>query len=733
MNKNLRNRVLIILGVIAAAVYFTFPLEKHVNLGLDLKGGMHLVLKVDTEKLEENARKDAVLRAIEILRNRIDSMGVGETVIQRQGENEILVQLPGVTDRDAALAMVGKVAQLEFRLVDDDPGRLKAALEGIVPPGFILKYVKDQEREPLLLEDQVALSGERISDARVDFDTQGFGQPYISITLNSEGTAEFSNLTRSNVGRRLAILLDGEVLSAPNIKEAILGGNAQITGHFSLDEASLLALALRSGALPAPMHVEEERTIGPLLGKDSIAAGIDATKIGAAAVIMFMLFYYLKAGFIADVALLINLLLIFGTMGFLNIMLPESQLTLTLPGIAGIVLTLGMAVDANVLINERIREEIKNGRTIQAAISSGFSRALSAIVDSNATTLIAAFMLFQFGSGPIKGFAVTLTIGLLTSLFTALFVSRTLFNLFQNLGLLHKLPMLGLWPNSKIDFLSMPKRVIAFSLSIGLILATVMVLNQKKSDAYGIDFVGGQIQEYKFTKPVQVDRLREGLHASGVDAVIQQFEQSPEIIMIRSSADTYDKVSKQFQEMFPDNKFEILRIENVGPVVGKALRKAAVLAIVFALGAILIYVGFRFKHFDFAAGGVVAILHDVFVTMGILVMLGRQLDLLVVTALLTIAGYSINDTIVIYDRVRENMVKLGRKSLKEIINESINQTLSRTLLTTFATALVVVALYFYGGEVLNTFALCLMIGFVVGTYSTVFIVSPIVLALQRKK
>src|SRR3989338_6190987 len=697
MNKSLRNRILIILGVVAAAVYFTFPLDKHINLGLDLKGGMHLVLKVDTEKLAENAKKDAVLRAIEILRNRIDSMGVGETVIQRQGESEILVQLPGVTDRDAALAMVGKVAQLEFRLVDDDPSRLKAALEGNVPQGFILKYVKEKERELVLLEDWVALSGERISDARVDFDTQGFGQPYISITLNNEGTTEFANLTRSNVGRRLAILLDGEVLSAPNIREAILGGSAQITGQFTLDEASLLALALRSGALPAPMHVEEERTIGPLLGQDSISAGIDATKIGAAAVFIFMLVYYRKAGFIADSALLVNLLLIFGTMGFLNVMLPESQLTLTLPGIAGIVLTLGMAVDAN------------------------------------GTTLIAAFMLFQFGSGPIKGFAVTLTIGLLTSLFTALFVSRTLFSLFYNLGLMQKLPMLSLWATSKIDFLTKPKKFFAFALSVGLIAATVVTLIQKKDAAYGIDFVGGQIQEYKFTRPVEVDRLREGLRKSGVDAIIQQFDQSPEIVMIRSSADTYEKVSKEFQTLFPDNKFEILRIENVGPVVGKALRKAAVLAIVFALGAILVYVGFRFKHFDFATGGVVAILHDVFVTMGILVMLGRQLDLLVVTALLTIAGYSINDTIVIYDRVRENMLKLGRKSLKEIINESINQTLSRTILTTFATALVVVALYFYGGEVLNTFALCLMIGFVVGTYSTVFIVSPIVLALQRKK
>src|SRR3989344_5747058 len=730
MEKNLRNRILLILGVVVAAILFGFPLNKQINLGLDLKGGMHLVLKVEIEKIAAGKQDDAVLRAIEILRNRIDSLGVGETLIQRQGQSDILVQLPGVTDRDTALAMIGKVALLEFRMVKSDPKLLQEAIAGNVPPGYILRYSKD-DNQPLLLFDQVALKGERIKEAHVGFTKMS--KPNISFALDDQGTKQFADLTRNHVDEELAIIVDDVVLSAPNINEPILGGTGEITGQFTFEEASQLALQLRSGSLPAPMHVEEERTIGPLLGKDSISNGINASLIGTAGVLIFMVIYYLTAGIIADIALLVNLLLIIGMMGFLSVMMPEAQITLTLPGIAGIILTLGMAVDANVLINERIREEIKNGRTIQAAINSGFSRALSAIIDSNATTLIAAFMLFQFGSGPIKGFAVTLTIGLLTSLFTALFVSRTLFSLFYNLGLMQKLPMLSLWATSKIDFLTKPKKFFAFALSVGLIAATVVTLIQKKDAAYGIDFVGGQIQEYKFTRPVEVDRLLEGLRKSGVDAIIQQFDQSPEIVMIRSSADTYEKVSKEFQTLFPDNKFEILRIENVGPVVGKALRKAAVLAIVFALGAILVYVGFRFKHFDFATGGVVAILHDVFVTMGILVMLGRQLDLLVVTALLTIAGYSINDTIVIYDRVRENMLKLGRKSLKEIINESINQTLSRTILTTFATALVVVALYFYGGEVLNTFALCLMIGFVVGTYSTVFIVSPIVLALQRKK
>ncbi len=762
MRKSLRNRLLVIIAVVVAAIYLTFPVEKHINLGLDLKGGMHLILKVETEKLDKNAKKDAVLRAIEILRNRIDSLGVGETVIQRQGEDEILVQLPGITDRDKAIQMIGKVAQLEFRLVNDDPEKLKEALKGKVPKGYILKYVKDrtgaEKPEPLLVQDKVALNGDTIVDARVDFDQTGFGEPYISLKFNAEGAKKFADITRKNVGRRLAAILDGEVLTAPNIKEPILSGSAQITGQFNYEEASMLALALRSGALPAPMHIEEERTIGPLLGRDSINAGITATIIGGALVLIFMLVYYLKAGLISDIALVLNILLIFGTMGFLNLTLPESQLTLTLPGIAGIILTLGMAVDANVLINERIREEINNGRPIKAAINNGFNKALKAIVDSNSTTLIAAFMLFQFGSGPIKGFAVTLSIGLVVSLFTALFVTRTFFDLFFELGFLKSLTMLQLFKNSKIDFVS--KRFVCFAISIFVIIASVVALVQKKDKAYGIDFAGGQIQEYRFKKPVNAETLRRSLDKAGIeDAVIQitkpssddaiskgleklglsekkstvKRNGSSENVLIRTSKDTYKKVVAAFAKAFPSNPFEILRIEKVGPVVGKALRKRAIFAVIFALGGILIFIGFRFKHFDFATAGVIALLHDVFVTLGIAVMLGRQIDLLVVTALLTIAGYSINDTIIIYDRVRENMAKFPKKRLAELINMSINQTLGRTILTTLTTLLVVFSLFFKGGEVLNTFALCLIIGFVAGTYSTIFIASPLVLAWDKKK
>ncbi len=733
MNKNQRFKILLILGVIGGSLYFMFPLNKRINLGLDLKGGMHLVLKVETEKLEENARADAVLRAMEILRNRIDAIGVGETVIQRQGEDEILVQLPGITDREAALAMVGRVAQLEFKLVSSDDMALQKALVGSIPEDYELKYLKEKEGKgaPVLIEKKVALSGAHIKDARVDFDQSGFGEPQISISFDAQGTKQFAELTQRHVGEGLAIVLDGEVLSAPNIKEAILNGSGVITGLFTFDEASLLALALRSGSLPAPMHIEEERTIGPLLGKDSIRAGIKAMLIGSTAVFVFMAIYYLLAGLIADIALFLNLLMVFGIMGFLNVMLPGSQVTLTLPGIAGIILTLGMAVDANVLINERIREEIANGRPLSIAINNGYNRALSAILDSNVTTLIAAFMLFQFGSGPIKGFAVTLTIGLLSSLFTALTVTKTIFQGLLHLKLLKSLPMLHFFGNTKIDFIS--KRHLFYVLSMAVIGASIISFVMKKEKVYGIDFAGGQIQEYRFSKPPLAEDLRRVLKSAGVsDVIIQQFDKNPEAVIFRTSSDTSDQVMKILKEKIPDNPFDIQRIETVGPVAGKALRQRALLAIVFALAGILIYVRFRFKHFDFATAGVIALLHDVLVAVGVLVMLGRQVDLLVVTALLTIAGYSINDTIVIYDRVRENLFKAKKMALTEVINLSVNQTLGRTILTTSVTLMVVIALFLFGGEVLNTFALCLLIGFISGTYSTVFIASPLVLAWHKK-
>ena len=731
MTKNLRLRTLLILGVFALSVYFAFPLEKRINLGLDLKGGMHIILKVETEKLSENARQDAVPRAIEILRNRIDPKGVGETLIQQQGETEILVQLPGITNRADVMEKIGQVALLEFRLVNSDTAKLKDALTGNVPEGYELKYIRDEKDEAVLVKKEASLTGEAIADAKVDFDQSGFNEPKISLSLKAQGAKTFAELTQNHVGEKLAIVLDGQVLSAPNIREPILSGQAEISGLFTFEEASRLSTNLRAGSLPAPMHIEEERTIGPLLGLDSIRAGIRATVMGSLALFFFIFVYYFVSGLIANVALLFNLLIILGIMGLSNTSFIGLPMTLTLPGIAGIILTMGMAVDANVLINERIREELANGRPLGMAIHNGYNKAFSAIFDSNFTTLIAAFILLQMGSGPIQGFAMTLIVGLMASMFTALTATRTIFDVLLNFKAIKSLPMLNILGKTKIDFIS--KRYFCYALSFIVIGIGIYSLATKKADAYGIDFVGGQIQEYRFEKPVQAEALRKILKDAGLDdAVIQQFEKNPENVIIRTAEDTHDRVVKTLTEKMPDNKFEILRLEKVGPVVGKLLRKKAIWAIIIALAGILVYVGFRFKHFDFATAGVIALLHDVLVALGLLVFFNRQIDLLTVTALLTIAGYSINDTIVIYDRVRENMHRLPKEKLKDIINLSVNQMLGRTFLTSFATMIVVVALFLVGGEILNSFALCLIIGFISGVYSTVFVASPLALAWHKK-
>ena len=732
MSANLRKRFLIIILVVGGCFASLYPINKRINLGLDLKGGMHLILRVENENLPTDAAKnDAVLRSMEVLRNRIDGLGVGETLLQRQGENQILVQLPGVTDRAKALDMIGRVAHLEFHIVDSDPIRLKDALAGNVAEGYELKIVKKEESRKILISKEIVMGGESIKDARVDFDRTGM-QPKISMSFNDKGTKDFGDITTAHVNEQMAIVLDNEVLSYPKINEPILSGNAEITGQFKFEEASLLALALRTGSLPVPMKVEEERTIGPLLGKDSIEAGVRATILGAVLIVFFMCLYYFLGGIIASIALAINFLMVIGSMGLLNILLPESQVTLTLPGIAGIILTLGMAVDANVLINERIREELNNGQPLSAAINTGYGRAWAAILDSHVTSLIAAFFLFEFGSGPIKGFAVTLSTGLIASLFTSIYVTRTIFNWGVSAQWIKSLPMMHLFKKTNFNFLN--KKYICFAFSATIIIAGVVDFIHKKEMVYGIDFAGGQIQEFKFNKPISADQLRNILKEEKVEnAVIQTFPNAPENAIIRTHEDTHEQVIEVLKKRMADNKFEILRIEKVGPVVGQALRTKALYAIVLAMLGMLIYIRLRFKHFAFAAATVVAIFHDVLITLSLLILLGRQIDLLVVTAILTITGYATNDAIIIYDRVRENVPKMRNKSLAEVINESINQTLGRTVLTTFMTTLSALSLYFVGGEVLNTFAVVLIRGFLFGTYSTVYVVSPLFLWWQGKK
>jgi preprotein translocase subunit SecD len=501
LRRDLRWKLAIIAILIGVSIWFAFPLGQRINLGLDLQGGMHLVLEVEAEKAVENTTErlvteltealkkaglsgaevhkidykqllvklpdagqtnividtvkafpslvpagtkggteliyklddqdvrrileNAVDQALETIRNRVDQFGVAEPTIQRQGARNIVVELPGIADPTRAIQLIGKTARLEFRLVDESQS-LDEALKGRVPAGSEILYerkvnkqTKEATRTPYLLKKQVLLTGDALTNAKMELGSR-FGEPYVSIELNGDGARLFERITAENVGKRLAIVLDDTIYPAPAIRERIGGGRAQITGSFTDEEAKDLAIVLRAGALPAPVRIEENRTIGPSLGQDSIREGITAGVIGSLLVVLFMIVYYRFSGVVANVALVLNILMLLAGLGYLHA-------TLTLPGIAGIVLTVGMAVDANVLIFERIREETRTGKPPRAAIDAGFARAWSAILDGHVTTLIAAAMLFQFGTGPVKGFAVTLVLGMIANLITAVFICKVIF------------------------------------------------------------------------------------------------------------------------------------------------------------------------------------------------------------------------------------------------------------------------------------------------------------------
>jgi len=724
MYKYLKVKAVLIALLVAFALWKVYPpldqfdadgnmtKEGTLNLGLDLQGGMYLVLQVDTSELKEDAKKDARARAIEILRNRLDPQGVKEYPIYPQGRDRIVIQLPGETDRGRILSRIKRVAHLEFKLVSDDVDKMKSALDGNVPPDVELLIMEDK---PILLEKKAELTGDSIVDARVEFSQRTFGEPYVSLTLNNKGARLFSQITAQNVNRRLAIVLDGVVESAPVIRERIPSGRAQISGRFSMDEANDLAIILRAGALPAPVNVIEERTVGPTLGKDSIESGVKAIIIGGIVVLLFMFTYYLIAGIVANAALCMNLVLILGTLSYF-------KATLTLPGIAGLVLTVGMAVDANVLIFERIKEELRAGRTLHSGIVSGYNRAFLTILDANVTTLITALILFQFGTGPVRGFATTLSIGILASFFTAIVVTRVIFDMMTKNKVISRLKMLNLIKQPNIDFIG--RRKIAYIVSVVLILIGLMAFAKRGDKNFGIDFTGGTVQQLRFTDPVSMDELRASLGTVGLaDASVQQFGGNREVI-IRTFEDISDSVIDIFREDFTGNSFEVTRIEKVGPAIGKDLREKALLSLLYAMIGICIYISVRFQ-FKFAIVAIIALFHDVLIAISALALTGREISIPVIAALLTVVGYSINDTIVIFDRIREDMKIMRKSSYKDILNMSVNQTLSRTLLTSMTTLFVVLSLFLFGGEVIRDFSFVLLVGVLVGTYSSVFVASSI--------
>jgi len=923
--------------------------EKRIKLGLDLQGGMYLVMEVNTGKLLEklakdpddtfkklikeaenetklsnedlvdvivrklkerkirlsryfgsiresdsqiikklkDQEKDAVTRAIQIIRNRVDQYGVSEPSIQQQGTRRIVIELPGISKEEEAKKLLQGRALLEFKLVKDASfaipimnkidQTLAASLgdstatdtaatdstKQLTQEEFAKKhpfysiaivnprspypdaFVKEKDRDKVLrllnrpevkkvipdnveflfsakpvltqngikyyklymVNKKAELTGGVITNAVATIDPQSTA-PIVNMKMNSEGAREWARITGANIKKRCAIVLDNYVYSAPVIQQKIPSGSSQISGIGNMDEAKLLEIVLKAGALPAPVDIIEERTVGPSLGQDSIHKGFNSTVIGFLIVALFMIFYYRRSGAVADLALLFVIIFIMGV-------LAAFHATLTLPGIAGIILTIGMAVDANVIIYERIREELETGKTMRASIDSGFKNSYSAIFDANITTFFTGIILYQFGSGPVQGFALTLMIGIISSLFASLVISKVIFEFMLYKGM--KITIGGrTHPFRNINFNFLGKRKIAYAIS-GTLIGLGIVSMIFRGLAFGIDFKGGSEIALQFQKKIEISQIRQKINTIGLGKVevktfggdtgvllrteLQQIPRKifPEIVkaieskikainpnikysVVDTTASSItlsfaspqitnemidrlfkagfqtghvsqekenkkmivrvgisDWIELSLKKYFPNNHFKVLKEDKVGPKIGKELKIDAIIAVVLALLVILIYLGFRFK-FVFATGAVVALFHDVLITLGlfslfygVISFLNLEISVDVVAAFLTLVGYSINDTVVVFDRIREDIKIHKTAPLEDNMNKAINKTLSRTIITSLTTLFVVAVLLFFGGEVLRGFAFALFFGIITGTYSSVFIASPFVLDYVNKK
>jgi len=712
------------------------------------------------EKEINSIRENALSQSLEIIRNRIDQFGVTEPVIVRQGADEMVVQLPGVKDPQRALDLIGKTAQLEFKLVDSDSkmdlrtlvdeavngGRLKKdfshadlnqVLADRIPPEREIYIRKDLDREtgrvskqPVLLFNKALMTGSAIKTASVQFGGN-FNEPHVSVELNAHGTRVFDQVTKDNVGRQLAIILDQIVQSAPVIQERISGGQAQITGSFTPDEAADLAIVLRAGALPAPVQIVQNVTVGPSLGLDSINKGLVSGLVGTGLVVLFMMYYYRFSGLVANLAMVLNVLFMMAVMSLF-------RATLTLPGIAGVILSIGMAVDSNVLIFERMREEFKAGKPVKSGVDGGYDKAFWTIIDSHVTTLITAFALFLFGSGPIKGFAVTLSIGVIFNLFTALFCTRVIYDYLSVKRLLKPLHFVEFIKKSKIDFIGLRKYAFIFSGILSLIGLIAFVQINRGQANLGVEFGGGTMAQFKAQQAFRLDKVRGALIQRGFKDFELQEVANENILMVRikktekTVTKEADAIAKALQEDFSELKFVLESKAEIGASVSAALKKAALIAIAISMAGIILYLAWRFE-FRFGVAAAIATFHDVLAVLGIFYLLDKEITLLIVTALLTLAGYSLTDTVVVFDRIRETMNRLGRRNFGEIINLSINEVLSRTIITSLTVFLVVLALFFLGGVVIHDFALALLIGVVVGTYSSIFVAAPIVYHWPSRK
>ena len=776
-------------------------------------------IRLDESGLEQYSEQ-AIDQVMVVLRNRIDAFGVAEPSIRREANRpRIIVELPGAKDSSKPLQIVKTMGRLEFKLVEKSPtgaiawtGSANTPPPDDMPEGTEIRYHNDDgtalANSWYVVQSPVLLSGDRIRNARETQGNTSF-EIVVSMSFDSQGSRKFGELTSNHVGELLAILLDGKVQSAPRINEPILGGNAQISGDFTFEEAQYLANILKAGAFPVGVKIAEERTVGPTLGQEAIDDGIRAAVIGMTVVLIFMLIYYRFSGIVAIIALAFNMLIILGALaGF--------GAALTLPGLAGLVLTIGIAVDANVLIFERIREELRTGKTVWSAIETGYQKAFWTILDANVTTLAVAAVLYHFGTGPIKGFAVTLGIGIFASMFTAIVVTREIYGWVLGSREVRKLSIgQEVIRGTTIGFLG--KSRMGFLVSSILIIIGLVSLVLHNGPNFGIDFRGGVKTYAKFnrvvTQPelsakltelgyerskiqvdaskqeasidigyqqefdsqrvvapliadpgdatagsVQVSSTQERVHVFRPGDVIQLIEGEHrlrnEIREIVEGEDTITfvlanevgsdltqaaevQIQASVGQILTDALLQgegdwqamprAVSVNEVGPSVGKDLKWAALWSVLWSIVILLLYISWRFE-FRFAIGAIAALVHDVLITLGIFSVFVREINLPTVAAFLTIIGYSLNDTIVVFDRIRENSTLLRGSDFAEIINRSINQSLSRTVVTSLTTLFVVLVIFLQtsAGQEINTFALALIVGVIVGTYSSIFIASPII-------
>jgi SecD/SecF fusion protein len=727
-------RALAILAVIGVAI--ALVVTRPIRLGLDLRGGTQIVLEAQaTENQQVDA--DTVTRTLEVLRRRVDQLGVAEPSLQRSGENRIIVELPGVTDPEKALEVIGRTAQLTFHRVLGVAGP-----KGRGGDAQQERVLADEEGNRLRLAPP-ALTGDALGDAEAVVDPQLGAAWQVSISFRGDGGEQWADITGKAacepVGspeRRVAIVLDRDIISSPEVSPevecdvGIAGGDTVITGDFTSQEAKDLALLIRAGALPVPVEVVEQRTIGPTLGDAAIRASVQAAIIGGALTILYIVAYYRVLGVLAALALLA-----YGVISYAVLLALGA--TLTLPGIAGFVLAIGMAVDANVLVFERSKEEFSAGKRLRAAALEGFKKARSAIADSNATTLLAAIILFYFAAGAVRGFGITLTIGVLVSMFTALVVTRLLVEVAMKSRFLTSRPgALGMNVGGRlrkrlderpIELMASSKWWFALS---AIVWAFALAGLVGRGLNFGLEFTGGRLIEYSTASPVDLDELRSELAGAGFPrALVQESGDGNVSIRAGELSEQNEAEIQGVVDSLGDDADEV-RDEFIGPTIGDELRRKAVIALALGLGAQLLYLAVRFR-WTYGASAVVALFHDVMILLGIFAWLQKDIDGVFVAALLTVIGYSINDSVVVFDRIREQRQLRVREPLSVVANDACLHTIPRTINTGLGALFILTALYFLGGETLTDFALALIVGILVGTYSSVFTAAPLAVALDR--